>query len=86
MKIGVCKLKQSFAFNDLLNNLERIAAHCSNVAVAMIELEAEEFDTHEYLRSVKGLKNATYSRQLEIYEKKYEIKKNKKSKKKAAVK
>ena len=86
LKNGVCKLKQSFAFNDLLNNLERIAAHCSNVAVAMIELEAEEFDTHEYLRSVKGLKNATYSRQLEIYEKKYEIKKNKKSKKKAAVK
>ena len=32
------------------------------------------------------LKNATYSRQLEIYDKKYEIKKNKKSKKKAAVK
>ncbi len=86
LKNGACKLKQSFAFNDLLNNLERIAAHCSNVAVAMIELEEEEFDTHEYLRSVRGLKNAGYSRQLEIYEKKYDIKRNKKGKKKAAAK
>ena len=85
LKDGDCKLKQSFVFNDLLNNLERIAAHCSNVAVAMIELEAEEFDTHEYLRSVKGLKNANYSRQLEIYENKYDIKRNKKSKKKAVA-
>jgi len=86
LKDGDCKLKQSFAFNDLLNNLERIAAHCSNIAVAMIELEAEEFDTHEYLRSVKGLKNANYSRQLEIYEKKYDMKRNKKAKKKTAAK
>ncbi len=86
LKDGDCKLKQSFAFNDLLNNLERIAAHCSNIAVAMIELEAEEFDTHEYLRSVKGLKNANYSRQLEIYEKKYDMKRNKKGKKKTAAK
>lgn len=83
LRFGACRLKQSFAFNDLLNNLERIAAHCSNIAVAMIELEAEEFDTHEYLRSIKGLKNANYSRQLELYEKKYDIKRNKKGKKKS---
>ena len=43
-------MKQGFAFNDLLTNLERIAAHCSNIAVAMIELEAQIFDTHEYLK------------------------------------
>ncbi len=86
LKNGECKLKQGFAFIDLLNNFERIAAHCSNIAVAMIELEAEEFDTHEYLRSVKGLKNASYSKQLEVYEKKYDIKRNKKSKKKAVAK
>ncbi len=83
LRNGECKLKQGFAFNDLLNNLERIAAHCSNIAVAMIELEAEEFDTHEYLRSVKGLKNANYSEQLEVYENKYAINSYKKVKKKA---
>ncbi len=83
LRNGECKLKQGFAFNDLLNNLERIAAHCSNIAVAMIELEAEEFDKHEYLRSVKGLKNANYSEQFEFYENKYDINSYKKVKKKA---
>ncbi len=86
LRIGKCKLKQSFAFNDLLNNLERIAAHCSNIAVAMIELEAEDFDTHEYLKSVKGMKNANYVRYFEFYEKKYDMNKNKKNKKKAVEK
>ena len=82
LRTGKCKLKQSFAFNDLLNNFERVAAHCSNIAVAMIELEAEDFGTHAYLRNVKGVKNAGYNRQFEVYEKKYDISKFKKSKKK----
>lgn len=86
LRNGECKLKQGFAFNDLLNNLERIAAHCSNIAVAMIELEEEEFDTHGYLRGVKGLKNANYTEQFEIYESKYDINSFKKVKKKSSVK
>ncbi len=84
LRLGKCDMKQGFVFNDLLNNLERIAAHCSNVAVAMIELEAADFDTHEYLKSVRELKNADYTASFEMYEEKYNIngfsggKKNKK--------
>lgn len=71
---GKCKIEQSFAFNDLLTNFERIAAHCSNIAVAMIELEASDFDTHEYLKSVHELRNGVYSELLEAYEAKYSFK------------
>lgn len=70
---GKCKIEQSFAFNDLLTNFERIAAHCSNIAVAMIELEASDFDTHEYLKSVHELRNGDYAELLEAYEAKYSI-------------
>ena len=35
---GECTLHQGFIFNDLLTDFERIADHCSNVAVAFIEL------------------------------------------------
>lgn len=82
LRTGKCKLKQGFAFNDLLNNFERIAAHCSNIAVAMIELEAEDFGTHAYLRNIKGVKNVDYNQQFELYEKKYDINRYKKNKKK----
>jgi phosphate:Na+ symporter len=79
---GKCKIEQGFAFNDLLTNLERIAAHCSNVAVAMIELEAAGFDTHQYLKSVRELHGEEYTGMLESYEQKYDINGYKKLKKK----
>ena len=70
---GKCELEQGFVFNDLLNNLERAADHCSNVAVAMIELESRDFDTHEYQRSIKANRNAQYRKWYDTYEKKYDI-------------
>lgn len=60
-------------FNDILNDYERIADHCSNIAVAMIALESDSFDTHAYLDSVKRLKTETYARYFEAYSRKYAI-------------
>ncbi len=68
---GVCTLNQGFVFNDLLTNYERISDHCSNIAVAMIELSSDSFDTHEYLSSLKEMKSDTFDRYFEEYSKKY---------------
>ena len=70
---GVCTLSQGFVFNDLLTNYERVADHCSNIAVAMIELEADSFDTHEYLSSVKAMKSAAYERYYEEYRQRFAL-------------
>ena len=70
---GVCTLNLGFVFNDLLANYERVADHCSNIAVAIIELESDAFDTHAYLNSVKELKNATFARYYDEYQKKFTI-------------
>ena len=70
---GKCDMKQGFAFNDMLTNLDRIAAHCSNVAVAMIELESSEFDTHEYLKSIREMKSGQFLPVFEDYVQKYSI-------------
>ena len=48
LQSGSCTLNQGFVFNDLLTNYERVADHCSNIAVAIIELESDSFDT-QYL-------------------------------------
>ena len=64
---GLCTLTQGFVFNDLLTNYERVADHCSNIAVALIELESDSFDTHEYLSSVKELKSDAFARTYEDY-------------------
>lgn len=70
---GACTLHQGFVFNDLLTNYERVSDHCSNIAVAMVELESDAFDTHEYLSSVKELRSATFEQDFEEYRKKYAI-------------
>lgn len=64
---GECTLHQGFIFNDLLTDFERIADHCSNVAVAIIELELNAFDTHEYLVNLKKDKGAGFDKYFEEY-------------------
>ncbi len=73
LKTGECTLSHGFVFNDLLTNYERVADHCSNVAVAMIELKSDSFDTHEYLKSVREMRDASFSRHYEEYRQKYAI-------------
>ena len=70
---GLCTLNQGFVFNDLLTNYERVADHCSNIAVAVIEVESDSFDTHEYLNSVKAVKDASFARYYDEYKQKYSI-------------
>ncbi len=70
---GVCDIEKGFAFNDLLNNLERIGDHCSNVAVAVIELENKDLDTHKYLNTIKNMDDEEYRKCFEAYVLKYDI-------------
>lgn len=64
---GECTLHQGFIFNDLLTDFERIADHCSNVAVAIIELELNVFVTHEYLINLKKDNGTNFDKYFEEY-------------------
>ena len=70
---GSCTLNLGFVFNDLLTNYERVADHCSNIAVAIIELESDSFDTHEYLNSVRAMKSSSFARYYEEYKQEYHL-------------
>ena len=70
---GICSLSQGFVFNDLVTNLERVADHCSNIAIAMIELQADTYDTHSYVINLKELHSHRFDEYYEEYSKKYEI-------------
>ncbi len=70
---GICTLNHGFVFNDLLTNLERISDHCSNIAVASIELESDSFDTHEYISSLKEVRSHYFDEYYSEYSKKFVI-------------
>ena len=67
----ICTLQQGFVFNDLLSNFERVADHCSNIAVALVELHADSFDTHEYLSNIKNRQNAEFQQMYEEYSREF---------------
>ena len=73
LKNGVCSFNSGFVLNDILNDYERIADHCSNIAVSMIALESDSFDTHKYIDSMKQLKSETYAKYFDEYSRKYVI-------------
>jgi len=48
LKAGRCTVEMGFILNDLLTNYERVADHCSNLAICVIELDQGELNAHEY--------------------------------------
>ena len=50
LREGRCTVETGFVFGDLLTNLERVADHCSNLAVCVIELSEGAYNAHEYIR------------------------------------
>lgn len=70
---GECTIEMGFILSDVLTNYERISDHCSNIAVAMIEINHGGFGTHKYLNNLKNSNNAEYNKNYEIYENKYSL-------------
>ena len=71
---GACTIANGFVINDLLTNFERVSDHCSNVAVALIELHSGVFDTHEYLGEVREKRSGEFQRYYEEYRSRFRLK------------
>ena len=70
---GNCTIELGFVLSDLLTNYARISDHCSNIAVAMIEVAQNSFDTHEYLNSVKTMENEEFKKRFQKYREQYKL-------------
>jgi phosphate:Na+ symporter len=66
MNRGVCSTTQGFVFNDILNDCSRIAGHSTNIAMAMIRLDASK-RRNGFMHDLKSLYNERYSALYEEY-------------------
>lgn len=73
LQSGLCTIELGFILSDLLSNCERVSDHCSNIAVALIEVAQNSFDTHEYLNSVKSMDNLRFRESFNEYQLKYQL-------------
>lgn len=71
VQTGQCTLELGFIFNDLLNNLERVSAHCSNIAITILESQDSHLMAHDYVATLDRTNQNTYELQLQFYKNKY---------------
>ena len=67
-----CTLENGFVFNDILTDYERIADHCSNIAVDILEC-GEDMNKHEYHLAAEAKRDESFTRMMDEYAAKYPI-------------
>lgn len=70
---GKCTIELGFVFSDLLTNYERISDHCSNVAVATIQLHSAKQYAHKYLKNIKSGENEQFKDEFKNFSEKYSV-------------
>lgn len=60
LRQGKCTIELGFILADISTNLERVADHCSNIAVCLLQSSQGGFDTHEYLDVLKSEDNENF--------------------------
>lgn len=73
LREGTCTIELGFIFSDLLTNYERVSDHCSNIAVCMIQVNKESFETHEYLHEVRGDEVGHFKAEYNAFKTKYAL-------------
>ncbi|SEK91803.1 phosphate:Na+ symporter [Butyrivibrio sp. ob235] len=73
LRKGKCTIDMGFSLSELGTDYERIADHCSNIAVCLLEVSEGMFDTHEYIEHLKEEKNQEFEKAVDLYERKYRL-------------
>ena len=73
LKNNHCTIELGFSLSELLNNCKRIADHCSNIAITIIEAESESFAPHGYVKNLKKESADNYYTLLENMRAQYKI-------------
>lgn len=76
LRKGKCTIEQGWVLQDLLTNIERVSDHCSNIAICMIEVKEDEYDTHNYLESLKESNLKWYKHAIIVYGDKFALPEN----------
>lgn len=71
LRKGKCTIEAGFILSDITTDYERISDHCSNIAVALLQVNEDGFDTHEYLERVETVESEEFKAMVRDFEAKY---------------
>ena len=73
LREGRCTIELGFILSDLTTSYERIADHCSNIAVCLVQADKDEYGRHAYLKSLKTEDRKHFVEQYRAYSQKYTL-------------
>ncbi|MDE6725067.1 MAG: Na/Pi cotransporter family protein [Ruminiclostridium sp.] len=73
LRKGKCSAETGFVLQDLLTNFERIADHCSNIAVCIIQINEDGLEAHEYINELKKTEDAFFLENFSMFTQKYAL-------------
>ena len=73
LRKGKCTVEMGFVLSDVTNNYERIADHCSNIAISIMQLEEDDTLAHEYVDNLQKSEGSEFDLRFKNYLKKYDL-------------
>lgn len=73
LRKGKCTAEMGFVLSDITNNYERIADHCSNLAINVMQLREDDTHAHEYVDSLEKGEGSAFDRVCHEHLMRYEL-------------
>lgn len=73
LRKGKCTIEMGFVLSDITTNYERVSDHCSNIALCLLQLNEENFDTHEYQDNLASEDNVVFMAEVKRLKEHYAL-------------
>jgi len=73
LRKGKCTIEMGFVLSDLTTNYERVADHCSNIAICLVQVQEDGMEVHEYLDVLRQSDNENFRKNVIMYAEKYAL-------------
>ena len=73
LRKGKCSMELGLILSDLAMNYERVADHCSNIAVYMMQLKDTQLEEHSFTEQLDEAESAEFTRLLDEFGSRYSL-------------
>ena len=73
LRKGKCTIELGLILSGIATNYERVADHCSNIALYLIQGQDTELEAHRYANQLREQDGTQFGKQVEILEDRYRL-------------
>ncbi len=70
---GKCSIQMGFILQDILTNCERVADHCSNIAICLLQMEDQDLYAHNYQNTMDRKARQNFNGMYQEYLRRFDL-------------